>query len=94
MIKEMIPLSFKFNYLKFLFWILINYNYRKKLSFDTEYSGVKHEQNDRDMEIDENHDTQKATEEKRNVKDECEQQESPKAGPSNQQLLQPIICKK
>ena len=49
---------------------------------------------DQDMEIDENHDTQKATEEKRNVKDECEQQESSKAGPSNQQLLQLTICEK
>ena len=46
------------------------------------------------MEIDENHDTQKAMEEKRNVKDECEPQESSKAGPSNQQLLQPTICEK
>ena len=90
----MIRLSFKSNYLKFLFWIWIIYNYRKKLSFDTEYSGLKHEQSDRDMEIDENHDTQKAMEEKRNVKDECEQQESSKAGPSNQQLLQPTICEK
>ena len=46
------------------------------------------------MEIDENRDTQKAMEEKRNVKDECEQQESSKAGPSNQQLLQLTICEK